>query len=47
MGKVLRKAQARLEARKLATISIRKSVASRNSKIPVELAYKMPGSMTK
>ncbi len=45
MGKILRKAQKRLEARKLACIATRANV--RNPKIPPELAYKMPGSMKK
>lgn len=45
MGKILRKAQKRLEARKLACIATR--VMCVGKKFNAELAYKMPGSMKK
>lgn len=45
MAKKLRKAEARRDARRKACLTMRENARKVNPGIPVELAFRMPGSM--
>jgi hypothetical protein len=45
MAKKLRKAEARRAARRNACLTMRENARKSNPGMPVELAFKMPGSM--